>query len=192
MNINIQLFNLINGLACKIPLVDSIMIIFSKYVPDVFMLALALVYMLGVLRKDEKLRYTAIDVFMVTVICLFASYIIGALVYVPRPFVSRKVNLLFPHVIDASFPSDHAVGTMSIAVGANKVKRSYGIIFIILSLIVGFSRVYVGHHYPLDVIGGYAVVLCVDYIYGKIIRDIICNFYIKCEKTVMKHRVALK
>lgn len=64
-----------------------------------------------------------------------------------RPFVHNKVNLLISHSADASFPSDHATGTMGIALRLRKYNRILGMIMTILSIVVGFSRVYVGNHW---------------------------------------------
>jgi undecaprenyl-diphosphatase len=119
MNINELLFKAINGLAHQSILLDNVMIILSKYVPDIFMAALVVFYILGVFNKNEKIRGITVDTFVITVINLALSFIIGIFYYVPRPFVQQKVNLLFTHIIDASFPSDHAIGTMSIAIGIN-------------------------------------------------------------------------
>jgi len=108
---------------------------------------------------------------------LVLSFIIGGIYYVDRPFVNNKVNLLFTHTKDASFPSDHATGTMSIALGLGKHNKLLSIILTILSMIVGFSRVYVGHHYPMDVIGAYVIVFATSYIYNLKLRSKVESLY---------------
>ena len=113
---------------------------------------------------------------------LVLSFIIGGIYYVDRPFVNNKVNLLFTHTKDASFPSDHATGTMGIALGLGKYNKSLSIILTILSVIVGFSRVYVGHHYPMDVIGAYVIVFATNYIYNLKLRSKVENLYEIVEK----------
>lgn len=155
------------------------MIVLSKYVSDIFMAALVIFYIWGVLKKDEKAKDITVDTFVITVINLILSYVIGAVYYVPRPFVHQKVNLLFSHVIDASFPSDHAIGTMSIAVGMNRYNKLFGKLLMILSILVGISRVYVGHHFPSDVIGGYLIVLATNYLYRYIVKGKIQTIYFK-------------
>ena len=55
----------------------------------------------------------------------------------------------------SSFPSDHAVLYFSISVGIFLASRRLGSVAIAYSLIfIGFPRVYVGYHYPTDVVGG--------------------------------------
>ncbi|WPC39966.1 undecaprenyl-diphosphatase [Clostridium sp. JS66] len=182
---NMEFFRLINNLANKNALLDKIMIFFSKDVPYIFMAVTALVFILGVIKKNEEFRKVSVNTFIITVINLMLSFIIGSVYYVDRPFVHNKVNLLVPHVKDASFPSDHATGTMSIALGLRKYNRILGIIMTILSIIVGFSRVYVGNHYPLDVIGAYAMVFITSYLYNLLLKNKVEGIYTKIERLLI-------
>ena len=179
---NMEIFRLINNLANKNTVLDKIMIFFSK---DIFMAVIAIVFILGVVKKNEEYRKASVNAFVITVINLILSFIIGSIYYVDRPFVHNKVNLLMPHSADASFPSDHATGTMSIALGLGKYNRILGVIMTILSIIVGFSRVYVGNHYPLDVIGAYIMALITNYLYNLVLKDKIEEIYIKVEKLLI-------
>lgn len=192
MNINTMIFNAINGLANHNIVLDKLMIVFSNYVPDIFMAALAVTYIIGLVTMNEKMRVITVDTFMITILNLLLSFVIGVFWYVPRPFVNNKVNLLIPHTIDASFPSDHAIGTMSIAVGINKWNKVYGRILIMLSIIVGISRVFVGHHYPSDVIGGYAIVFVTSFLYDRFLKNIVQATYFKVEGSLLKRLPVLK
>ena len=60
-----------------------------------------------------------------TAINLFLVFLIALVYYVPRSFVTNKVNLLLPHTPDASFPSDHVIGTMSIALRFKQLVNCY-------------------------------------------------------------------
>jgi undecaprenyl-diphosphatase len=174
---NMEIFRLINNLANKNAVLDGIMILFSKDVPYIFMAVIAIVFILGITKKNLDYRKVAVNTFVITVINLVLSFIIGGLYYVDRPFVNNKVNLLFTHTKDASFPSDHATGTMSIALGLGKFNKPVSISLTILSVIVGFSRVYVGHHYPMDVVGAYIMVCVTNYIYNLKLRSKVDDLY---------------
>lgn len=60
-----------------------------------------------------------------------------------------------PPVTDYSFPSNHAVLAASAAVALWLVDRRLGVSAAVLAILMGFSRVYVGAHYPHDVLAGF-------------------------------------
>lgn len=188
---NMELFRLINNLANKNIVLDKIMIFFSKDVPYIFMAVIAIVFILGVTKKNCDYRKVAFNTFVITVINLILSFTIGGIYYVDRPFVHNKVNLLLPHATDASFPSDHATGTMSIALGLTKYNKLLGKMLTVISIIVGLSRVYVGHHYPMDVIGAYIIVFGTSYLYNLKLRNKVENLYEVVEKKIAT-RLGLK
>ena len=182
---NMVFFRLINNLANKNMELDWIMIFFTKYVPYIFMAVIAIVFIIGIIKNNSDYRKVAVNTFVITAINLILAFIIGGIYYIDRPFVNNKVNLLLPHVKDASFPSDHAIGTMSIALGIEKYNKLFSIILIILSIIVGFSRMYVGHHYPMDVIGAYVIVFVTSYIYNLKLRSKVEKLYEMAEKKIV-------
>jgi undecaprenyl-diphosphatase len=76
----------------------------------------------------------------------------------PRPFLEHQgLEVLVSGKTDYSFVSDHATITMAMAVGLFVANRRFGLVGIGLALLEGFCRVYMGVHYPTDVIGGFAL-----------------------------------
>ncbi|MFJ3228881.1 phosphatase PAP2 family protein [Streptomyces sp. NPDC086783] len=76
----------------------------------------------------------------------------------PRPFVDhRGLDVLVSGKTDFSFVSDHATLTMAMGVGLFVAHRKFGLAGIGLALLEGFCRVYMGVHYPTDVVGGFAL-----------------------------------
>ncbi|MDX2598191.1 MULTISPECIES: phosphatase PAP2 family protein [Streptomyces] len=76
----------------------------------------------------------------------------------PRPFVDhRGLDVLVSGKTDFSFVSDHATITMALGVGLFVAHRRFGLAGIGLALLEGFCRVYMGVHYPTDVVGGFAL-----------------------------------
>lgn len=87
---------------------------------------------------------------------------------------------------NSSLPSDHAIGTMSTALGLRKYNKLLSLILTVFSIIVGFSRVYVGHHYPLDIIGAYIIVFATNYIYNLKLRNKVESLYEAVEKKLVE------
>ncbi|MGW2050352.1 phosphatase PAP2 family protein [Streptomyces sp. NPDC001858] len=76
----------------------------------------------------------------------------------PRPFIDHQgLEVLVSGKTDYSFVSDHATLTMAMAVGLFVANRKFGLVGIGIALVEGFCRVYMGVHYPTDVIGGFAL-----------------------------------
>jgi undecaprenyl-diphosphatase len=83
---------------------------------------------------------------------------IKALVDRPRPFVRYpEPDVLVPRPHDASFPSGHAATSFAAATILSFAFPKWTPAFLLLAAAIAFSRVYVGVHYPLDVISGAAL-----------------------------------
>jgi undecaprenyl-diphosphatase len=91
-------------------------------------------------------------------VALLVNIPVRGLVERPRPFVDHKgLDVLVTGKNDFSFVSDHATLTMALAVGLFMVHRRLGLAGIALAVFEGFCRVYMGVHYPTDVLGGLAL-----------------------------------
>ncbi|MBR7827609.1 phosphatase PAP2 family protein [Actinospica sp. MGRD01-02] len=62
-----------------------------------------------------------------------------------------------PGATDYSFPSDHTIISVALAVGLLIYSRKLGAVAAIIALVEGFSRIYLGQHYPHDVFAAIVV-----------------------------------
>lgn len=90
--------------------------------------------------------------------------VIGWAHYRPRPFEMGMGANLLNHLPENSFPSDHATLMFALAFGlmAAAPLRKAGGVIAVLALAVSWGRVFLGAHYPSDILGGAVLaVLCV-------------------------------
>lgn len=78
------------------------------------------------------------------------------LFYRARPFTYLEANLLFYPPHDSSFPSNSAAIAFAAAFGIWLGHRKTGMVALVVAAMYGFSRVYSGIHFPLDIAGGVA------------------------------------
>ncbi|UNJ81272.1 phosphatase PAP2 family protein [Metabacillus dongyingensis] len=143
-------FKLINSKVQQYPLLDNIMIFFAEYVQYAFVL---LILMLWLLNKSN-FRVIAFQAMFSFTLAYSINRIIELFIYRERPFISHEIIQLVEHSANSSFPSDHATSAIAIAVTLWLSSHHFKYTWFILAVVIAFSRIWVGVHYPLDVVAG--------------------------------------
>ncbi|WCK52548.1 undecaprenyl-diphosphatase [Aneurinibacillus sp. Ricciae_BoGa-3] len=154
---NYSLFHAINQMAGHHPIIDGIMKFFTNYALVLFAVLLVVMWVTGNERNKRTVLYAGLS----GILALVINVIISQIYKEPRPFVTHHVNLLLPHAADSGFPSDHTSGAFGIAIAMLMRNTRMGRWMIAIAIVTGFSRIYVGHHYPGDVLGS-IVVACIS------------------------------
>lgn len=108
--------------------------------------------------RPARVMAAALLVPVATVLAVGINQPIIEAVKEARPYVVHPHALvLVSKSADPSFPSDHAAMAGAVAAGLFLVSWRLGLIATVCALVMGFARVYVGAHYPQDVVAGLAV-----------------------------------
>jgi membrane-associated phospholipid phosphatase len=90
-----------------------------------------------------------------TLLAVAVNQPVASLVAEARPYAAHpSVLVLVDRTTDWSFPSDHSVMAGAAAVGLLLVSRRLGAVTAVAAVLMAATRVYVGAHYPHDVVAG--------------------------------------
>lgn len=159
---NYMLFRAINRFAGRSNAIDTIMIFISQKARYLYFFIVAFMWFRNNVYK-KIILYAGISV----VFTLFINCIMQRFYFKPRPFVLHRVRLLIPSMKNSSFPSKHTALAFALATSISLHKRFIGLTMWVLAFLTGFSRIWVGHHYPFDIIGSAFMGSCMSFLINK-------------------------
>jgi len=170
MNLDSYIFYHINQFAGISPYLDKVAIFFAEYLQYlvVFCLLLFLV---------KKFRRNLGMVIFAFTAAIFSRFIITEIIryFFPRirPFVENSVNLLIGYnATESSFPSGHAAFFFALSTIVYFYNKKAGTFFFIASFLISISRVFVGIHWPFDILAGALVGIFSGWLINKISNKI--------------------
>jgi undecaprenyl-diphosphatase len=180
MYYDIKIFEAINGLANQSEVINILGIFFAKYLP--YLLVLFLLFFLFWPKKNRKENWAMVPIALIA--ALVGRFVAKGAVLIfynrPRPYVNfSSVNKLIS--MDSvenlqSFPSGHAVFFFALSAAVYSFNKKLGIFFLLCSTIIAISRVFVGVHWPSDILAGAVL--------GIIVGIIIKWLYIKSKNSI--------
>ena len=156
--LQVDWFTDVNRFSGATPWLHAPLRLFTEYGVVLFAALLVLSWWLARGERDLARVATTLWAPVGALLALGINQLVSGDVAEPRPYaVLPHVLLLVPRSHDYSFPSDHAVLAGAVAAGVVLAHRRLGLVAIALACLMAFSRVYVGAHFPLDVLAGLAV-----------------------------------
>jgi undecaprenyl-diphosphatase len=153
---------------------DRVMPIVTEF--DHWRLPLLILWLLLFFLGGSKGKVTAIILALLVGVTDYSnSFFIKPLFGRIRPCnVLSQIHTFWPCPRSLSFPSNHVANCTTAAIWLSYRYRRATPIFIMAAIVVGYSRIYVGEHYPLDVLGGFLlggilvlIILLIRYFFQK-------------------------
>jgi undecaprenyl-diphosphatase len=134
------------------PIFNIIMISLSLYGRELVWGGLVIVFLLF---GNEKQKKNGLILLILFIILLATGVIVKTVDFRLRPYDAlSNVRLLVSPEMDSSFPSGHTLIVVGGAiVSLIRMNRKWAFLLSVEATLVSFSRVYVGVHYPTDVLG---------------------------------------
>lgn len=120
---------------------------------------------------SERKMYNFSLLFLSGLSSWLISSILKNILKINRPFVDLNIIPLYKET-GFSFPSQHMAVFTTIAVAMFFINKKAGFVFLLVAILIGLSRIIIGVHYPLDILGGLFVGLLVGLIFIKIFKKI--------------------
>lgn len=126
-----------------------------------YLVFLIVLWLLGMwFWGSPKHRNTLILAFIASLVALAVNWGISLTWFHPRPFVLGIGHTYLMHAPDSSFPSDHFTALCAIFLiflWQETIKSLTVLFLLFMTLCIAWARIYVGVHYPLDMLGGIVV-----------------------------------
>lgn len=116
------------------------------------------IYLFG----NEKGKVVAKRMIVILLLTTILTQLIKYLIMRPRPYTELSNLILLDLGTDYSFPSGHTSTSTAMAYLLSKEYKRW--IFMLIPVVVAFSRLYIGVHYPSDILGGFLIGFLIAYI----------------------------
>jgi undecaprenyl-diphosphatase len=121
-----------------------------------FVIVLVALFLLVPGRLRPVGRHAAVAAGVSLLVAIVVAHFLGVVIDRQRPFVAHPntIRAFLPHANDPAFPSDHATAAFAIGTAVLLWHRAWGVILLLLATVLAVGRVFLGLHYPTDVISG--------------------------------------
>jgi len=154
---NEAIFRYLNDFAGQSNVLDQL-IVFGAETLGVILLLGLLIFLFSHEHGRRQGFYNIIVILGSAFLAWGITEIINKVYPSPRPFlVLDSVNKLIDHGGMDSFPSGHAAFFSAVATSLYFYHKRFAALYIIGAVVIGFSRIVAGIHWPVDIIMGYII-----------------------------------
>lgn len=169
-------FETIHGFAHQYKWLDQLGIFFAIYFQYLLIAILALAFFYPSQRRRVRRRMILASIVAAAIARLIIKPVIVFFFYRIRPpeilsQVQPLVSLWDNPENLASFPSGHAITFFAIATAIYCFDRPWGYLFFASAFVIGLARIFVGVHWPTDVLGGALIGILIGWGISRFFQD---------------------
>ena len=169
MQLDLALFNAIHRFWGTNRVLDALGIFLANTMTYLMVVGM-LVFVFQATHSNRERIFVAAEMLLAFVVSRgILTTIIQYFVDRSRPFATLGFTPPFMPMTSGAMPSGHTTALFSIAFVMFTVDARWGAVYLVLSLLVGLGRVFVGVHWPLDVLVGILVGLASGFLVYKLL-----------------------
>jgi len=144
---NTQIFEAVQSIT-GVSAVDNLMVYFAEYLVVLVPLSLVYIWFQGREAKEDSVL-----TFASAVTGILAAYLLGMFYTHQNPSVTYE-TIVAADPTENAFPSQHTATVFAASFGyLTRKRKKLGGLMVVAGLLTGFARVYIGEHWPVDVLG---------------------------------------
>ncbi len=155
MRFDQQVFKVIHDVARASGILDVIAVFFAQYAA--YILVAAAVFLIFREKKwKKKIYFSSLAALSIILSRGIITEVIRFFYHNPRPFVALEFKpLLYDYAY--SFPSGHMAAYVALSLAIFYLNKKAGYWFLGATFLMGIARIFVGVHWPSDILAGMAV-----------------------------------
>lgn len=158
--LNYSLFSLINATPDSPPWLISLAVLIARDLILVAPMVAVALWLWGARDQVSAQRQLVIKVTLAMGVSLLISWLMGILFPHDRPFADHVGYNFLQHSADSSYPSNHGTVIFTFALAFLFWHRLWsGVVLMAMACAIAWSRVYLGVHWPMDMLGALLVAL---------------------------------
>ncbi|MBE6485634.1 MAG: phosphatase PAP2 family protein [Methanosphaera stadtmanae] len=140
-------------------IIDNLALLISNMGIIYFWIVISIILYLFGSQKGKDVAKRMIIILLVTTLI---TQLVKILVMRPRPYTELSNLVVLGLETDYSFPSGHTSTSTAMAYLLSREYKKW--IFMLIPIVVAFTRLYIGVHYPSDVLGGFLLGFLITYL----------------------------
>ncbi len=166
---DLSLFQSLHAYAGLSGWIDGLGIFLARYLP---LLVIAVAALFIVRAKDWRARWQRFSLPTLATIAAWgvATPLIRLFYDRPRPPEILDITSLIPLPESGSMPSGHAAFFFALALAIFFLNRRWGTVFLAAAVLIALARVFVGVHWPTDVLAGAALGIAGAYLANYLLQ----------------------